>query len=403
MILLSYIGVHQIFQLALAAEELGSLEALHCSVVDRPGKWGASLATLLPLPSARAAGSQLLPSQKLIEHPLPLLANRLASRLPWHQRQDHRFSNSWFDRMTERAIGRSHAKVFVGVETCALFSMQAAKKRGMICVLDCPGVPVRFLDEQARLAAAELDLPTPSPANSDSMLARKDAELALADHILCCSDFQSQELQSRGVPAAKIHVVPLWADTAFWSQPDPPMIRALATRKLKVIFAGAISLKKGAAYLLDAMRLLGDRVECLFVGRLCEEMQGLLSNLPPNCRVQAYLPKEQLRQAYREHDVLVMPTLGDSFGFVGMEAMAAGLPVIASAHAGLPLPSPDWRVPVRDAQAIATRLRHYLDHPEALAQDSATARAFVAQFTPERYRQQIQDLYRELLESPNAT
>ncbi len=397
MILLSYIGVHQIFQLALAAEEMGNLEFLHCSLVSHPGKWGQRLGRFLRLPIANASGSVSLPSAKIIEHPLPLLVNRLAKRLPWQWRRDPLLSNSWFDQLAARAVARSQAKVFVGAETCALYSMQAAKKRGMVCLLDCPGVPVRFLDEQARRAAEELHLPPMLPANSEEMLIRKEMELALADLILCCSEFQSEALQARGVPVSKIRVVPLWADTAFWSVPKRPDVEPPQNRRLRVIFAGAVSLKKGAPYLIEAMRTLGDQAECLFVGRRGEELSVLLSNLPANCRIEAYVPKDRLRQLYAEHDVLVMPTLGDSFGFVGMEAMAAGLPVIASRHAGLPLPSPDWRVPVRDAAAIAARLRHYQEHPDALAQDSATAQNFVAAFTPERYRQQIQSLYRELL------
>ena len=36
-----------------------------------------------------------------------------------------------------------------------------------------------------------------------------------------------------------------------------------------------------------------------------------------------YVPKPQLRELYAEHDLVVMPTLGDSFGFVTIEAMAA--------------------------------------------------------------------------------
>lgn len=397
MILLSYIGVHQIFQLALAAEEMGALEVLHCSLVDKPGKWGARLARWWSPPSVRAAGIDALPKEKLFEHPLPLLANRLAGRLPLPGRRDHLLSNTWFDHRVARAVTRSRARIFVGVETCALASMRAARARGMTCILDCPGVPVWFLDEQARRAAAELGLPPPPPANSAGMLRRKRAELALADLILCCSDFQAGELRALGVPECKIRVVPLWADSAFWSVSPRQTKASTPNRRLRVLFAGTISLKKGAPYVIEAMRQTGARAECLLVGRSSSELRGLLSRLPDNCRLETYLPKEELRQIYAEHDVLVMPSLGDSFGFVGMEAMAAGLPVIASASAGVPLPDPAWRVPTRDAAAIAARLEHYLDCPEALAHDSRTARAFAAVHTLERYRRQIQHIYQELL------
>jgi glycosyltransferase involved in cell wall biosynthesis len=395
MIALSYIGVHQIFQLALAAHEMGKLETLHCSLVDLPGKWGSHLARRWHAPSLRPLGWDSLPPERLIEHPLPLLCHRLYAGLTKRQRGDHAYSNAWFDRLTARALHRSDASVVVAAETCALHTFQTARSHGMQCVLDCPGVPVRFLDAQAREAADELGLPTPNPANSSLMLARKRDELAQADKILCCSEFQAQQLAAQGIPSERLRVVPLWADHAFWSaiQPKPKPTGS----PLRVLFVGTLSLKKGLPYLLAALTELGNTVECRLVGTPSSEMLPALARLPANCHFAGHATKEQLRDLYASHDVLVMPTLGDSFGFVGMEAMSAGLPVIASTHAGLPLPHPDWRVAVRNAEAITARLLHYVHQPDTLVTDSATASAFAAQFTPDRYRKCIREIYQECL------
>jgi glycosyltransferase involved in cell wall biosynthesis len=92
-----------------------------------------------------------------------------------------------------------------------------------------------------------------------------------------------------------------------------------------------------------------------------------------------------------------MPTLGDSFGFVTVEAMSAGLPVIASQHSGAPVPDESWRVRVGSAAAIAERLKLYLDDPAALARDSQIASEYARQFRPERYRVAAGGLFRELL------
>lgn len=395
MIALSYIGVHQIFQLALAAHEGGHLEALHCSLVDLPGKWGSHLARRWSMPSLRPLGWDHLPPERLIEHPLPLLCHRLLTKLTRRPNGDHSGTNAWFDRLTARTLRHSKASLVVATETCALHTFQSARSHGMQCLLDCPGVPVRFLDAQAREAADELGLPSPNPANSSIMLARKQEELALADKILCCSDFQAQQVASQGIPSDRLRVVPLWADQSFWSAiPAKPKSPA---SPLRVLFVGTLSLKKGLPYLLSALKELGTVVECLLVGRPSSEMLPALARLPANCQFAGHANKEQLRDHYASYDVLVMPTLGDSFGFVGMEAMAAGLPVIASAHAGLPLPHPDWRVPVRDAAAIASRLLHYVHQPDALAADRTTAQNFAVQFTPERYRQHIRRIYQECL------
>ena len=163
-----------------------------------------------------------------------------------------------------------------------------------------------------------------------------------------------------------------------------------------MLYAGGISLRKGVPYLLEAVAKLGREVVLTMAGSVAPDMQTLL----PKYRVQQlhpYLPKERLRELFDAHDVLVMPTLGDSFGFIVLEAMAAGLPVIASAHCGAPVPDESWRVPAGDAEAIAARLQHYISNPERLGNDGVIAAGFAAQFTPERYRANARTFFARLL------
>ena len=46
-IVVSYAGVHQAYQLALAAQEMGELKAFYCSLYDAPKKWGGMIAGLV--------------------------------------------------------------------------------------------------------------------------------------------------------------------------------------------------------------------------------------------------------------------------------------------------------------------------------------------------------------------
>jgi glycosyltransferase involved in cell wall biosynthesis len=264
----------------------------------------------------------------------------------------------------------------------------------MARVLDCPGIPSIFLDAAARRTADEFGLSEPTASESLAMQDRKHKEWQLADAILACSEFHKSTLTAAGAPASRIRVIPLWADVDFWQERVTNASRQ--RHQLRVLYAGAISLRKGVPYLLQAVRTLGDAVILTLVGDISSEITPILARFD-GFRHVPYVPKRRLRELYQVNDVFVMPTLGDSFGFVTVEAMAAGLPVIASEHGGAPVPDQSWRVPVGSATAIAERLRYYCDDAAALARDSEVARQYARQFRPERYRIAAGALFRELL------
>jgi glycosyltransferase involved in cell wall biosynthesis len=395
-IALAYSGVHQIFQLALAAYELGELNGLFCSIVDGPGRWGGWLGKLAPPATVRPLGWEGLPQSCITENPWPLLANRLGKRVLKKRRSNHVHSNHWFDKSAARWLEGREVKIFVGAETCALECFRMAEKRGIRRVLDCPGVPTQVLEREASLAASEFGIRwTPGP-NMDLMVSRKAEELELADIVLCCSEFQRRRLLECFPFVKRSEVISLWTDVPFWSAVAARRPHAENNRPLRVLCAGAVSLKKGIPYLLQAVEPLEREVELTLVGSVAAEMPPVLKRFRPH-RHLPYMSKDKLASLYLEHDVLVMPTLGDSFGFVTVEAMASGMPVIASRNAGAPVPDESWRVPPRDAEAIRARLLAYHADRELLRHHGEVAATFGQGFRPVDYRRRAGKLFQELL------
>jgi glycosyltransferase involved in cell wall biosynthesis len=94
--------------------------------------------------------------------------------------------------------------------------------------------------------------------------------------------------------------------------------------------------------------------------------RNLLAALDGSVRCLGVLRYEQIWEAYREADVFVFPSLCESFGHPLVEAMAGGLPVVASdiaVHREICANAAQY-FPARDANALAARL-------EALAADSS--------------------------------
>ena len=395
-IAVAYSGVHQAYQMALAAQELGRLDHFYCSMFAAEGKWGGVFARLLgsdALINRRVDGITLT---KICENPWPLLTHRLRARFRLADANDWTQANEWFDRWVARRIRRSACRVFVGVETCSAESFAVARECGKVRVLDCPGIEAGFLDEIAAEAAAAFGIATVSRADSPAMRERKRREIELADAILVCSEAQARVLRSRNATTANLYVVPLWVDSQFWRPAEG--LRKSDSGPLRALFVGKINLRKGVPFLIRAMSECNASVALTLVGGVDDELRQFLENYEGKINLLPPCTKTELRKHYHKHDLLILPSLGDSFGFVAMEAMACGLPVIVSENCGAPVPDPSWRVPAMDSAAIARRLEYYAVNSQALEQDGQVARQFALRFTPECYRDKIKGLYLRLLE-----
>lgn len=133
---LAYMGVHQIFQMALAAEEAGQLSGLQCSLFDAPGKWGRWLSRFAHMPVARPTGSSKLPSSKVHEIPGPLLRSRLASRFSSPQNPDPLTYCEAFEKaaVDHRCVLETGDALVVSLNT-----ERSIERRTQSCVLRRPG------------------------------------------------------------------------------------------------------------------------------------------------------------------------------------------------------------------------------------------------------------------------
>ncbi|MDO8736774.1 MAG: glycosyltransferase [Thermoleophilia bacterium] len=180
--------------------------------------------------------------------------------------------------------------------------------------------------------------------------------LRKADRIICSSEFIRRgflkKYESRSV---SIHP---GVDTSLFKR------RSVAPISGKVLFVGDFRTGwKGLDYLVDAIRLVPE-AELHIVGR-GERFDS------PRTTWHGVLAGSELVAQIQESQMLVLPSISDSesFGMVLIEAMACGVPVIATDVGGIPDVITDHEdgllVPPRDPQALAGAISYIIDNPVA--------------------------------------
>jgi glycosyltransferase involved in cell wall biosynthesis len=188
------------------------------------------------------------------------------------------------------------------------------------------------------------------------LVRRMRQECAAADHVCVPSTFARATLRAAGVPDERILQVPLGVDAQRFT-PGPPR-----RGPFRVLYVGRLELLKGLPYLLEAFsRLDLPGAELWLAGRVLPEVGPALDRAGRGVRVLGPLPHAALPDLYRQVDALAFPSLCDSFGLVLLEAMAAGLPVIATPRSAGPDLIDDgqdgYLVPAAAADALRDRLR----------------------------------------------
>ncbi len=173
--------------------------------------------------------------------------------------------------------------------------------------------------------------------------------------------------------------------------------------------AGRLVPMKGFVHLIRAMELLRKefpevRLEIAGDGPLCSQLQREATRLGLDSHVTFLGWQTEIGTLFERWDVYVQPSIIEPFGIAALEAMAAGLPVIATSGSGLAEVVADgitgWLAPPGDPTALAERLRQLLVNPAQRKQMGAAGQDRAREhFSTGRMVTSISRIYESLLAS----
>jgi len=297
----------------------------------------------------------------------------------------------FLDYVTSKLILKKGCDVFQGWSSQALRSIKAAKKIGAAAIVDS-GSNHRFfreelLIEEYRRFGLEI--------SKDPEYVRRSVleELDLADHIFVVTDFAKETYERAGIDGRKICVLGRGADLARFSPGDEK------DNVFRVLFAGRIGIRKGVQYLLDAWKGLDlKNAELVLLGSVDHNFRSVVSQYSDlrNVVFTGFLKNPEA--VYKKASIFAFPSLEEGGAKVTYEAMASGLPLIATENSGSVMRDgiDGFLVPIRDSKALGEKILYFYEQREEIRRMGANAVEQVKQYSWERYQERLIDTYRSL-------
>jgi glycosyltransferase involved in cell wall biosynthesis len=263
--------------------------------------------------------------------------------------------------------------------------LEEAKRRGMTVCHEqfiAPDYPEVLREEAKRFPSIARICPErASPKFAEEHI----RQWGIADQIIVPSNYVAETCKERGANPSKIRLVPYGIPGRLAEAKSSP-------RRGRVLFIGTVGLRKGLVYLSEAARILqqrGLRYDLRVVGHVPAATRN--ERLFAGLHFIGRIPRSEIAKEYQAADIFVIPSLCEGSATVHLEALAFGLPVIATPAAGTVVTDKvdGFLVPPRNGSALADKIEQLVEDRKLREKMSAAAKTTVQQYTWERYGQRL--------------
>lgn len=307
-----------------------------------------------------------------------------------------------FDRTVSKKIATlQRFDIFVGWANYALKSMQTARSHGAKIIIESGSSHIKA--QQTLLEAEYSKWNIPNQPINHQVIEKMKQEYEQTDYIMTLSTNSRQSFIQQGIPAHKILQVPCGTDVEFFIEPP---INQRKDNKFRIIFVGLLNLRKGLPYIIEAWNMLNlpeEKTELLLVGNLQKDFYYYIKNKTFKKNIVFYgsTNRSTLKKLYYQSTIFVLPSIEDGFGMVMGEAMACGLPIIATTNTGAPDVITDtvhgFLISPGSSYALAEKLLWCYEHQDACVAMGQHGKKHIRNFTWDNYGQRVYEIYQNIL------
>ena len=294
-------------------------------------------------------------------------------------------------KVADRLRKIDHCDAVYAYEDAAFESFETARDRGFKRIYD---LPIAYWETSQRLLREEAErYPDWEPTlggtrDSDEKLSRKTQELNLAQLVICPSRFVLESLPAAARAQKECIIAPFGSPIVDLNKNPKRNLR-----RLRLLFAGALTQRKGLADVFAAMKLVGSNsVELVVMGSLLRPISWYRDQFA-DFTYETPRPHGEVLSLMQSCDVFVLPSIVEGRALVQQEAMACGLPVIATKSAGADDAIVDgetgFLVPIRSPAALAEKIDWCAANRSIVDGMGIAARKRASEFTWRAYGENI--------------
>ncbi|WP_226007603.1 glycosyltransferase family 4 protein [Natrinema salinisoli] len=220
------------------------------------------------------------------------------------------------------------------------------------------------------------------------------------DMFLPLSGAVEQVYRTHGLGTADYEVIPNMLDPSF----EVPEVETEETDQVELLYVGYLRDSKGVQYLVDAMDHVPEGIELTIVGdgpewdALTDRAAGTAAS--DRIEFTGSVPYEEVTRAYADADVFVHPGVWpEPFGRTILEAMQAGLPVVATDIGGPSetIPQPELLVEPSDLSSLSEGIEYAAANQDRIGRENQ--RLVEDRYHPDVVVPQFHEIYERILDN----
>ena len=349
-----------------------------------------------------------IPFHKISQHPWRELLRQSTSKFDhWniHQHETGYCSIDQIyqsiDRKVSKRIRATSASAVYAYEDAACDTFKTAKEVGIHTVYE---LPIAYWETSQKLLSEEADRypewksTLTGTFDSQFKLERKTEELSLADLVICPSLFVKRSISTELQANKRIQVIPYGIDETE----TIAEITLNRSGKLRLLYVGILTQRKGLADLFEAIKLLPKSVrshlELHVIGK-CVAPIEFYKRQGVDIQYHGTRPRSYILEQMQQADLLVLPSIIEGRALVQLEALSQGLPLLISNNTGgddlIVEGETGFQVPIRSPHLLAEKIEWFLENKDFVPHMKQQALIHCKSITWSRFEQMLLNTFKE--------